>query len=57
MKKLISYLKKNAWRLFAAFVLGFSLNAYGMTFWQTMLIIAIVAIIVESIIYFKTKKK
>ena len=43
------------WKFFVAFVLGFSLNSYGMTFWQTMLIIAIVAIIVESIIYFRQR--
>tara|TARA_B100001989_G_C24544619_1_gene469915 strand:+ start:2639 stop:2791 length:153 start_codon:yes stop_codon:yes gene_type:complete len=44
------------WKFLVAFVLGFSLSAYGLTFWQTMLIIAIVAIIVESIIYFRQKK-
>ena len=47
MKKLLN------WKFFVAFVLGFFLSAYGITLWQTMLIIAIVAVIVESTIYFR----
>tara|TARA_Y100000768_G_scaffold140047_1_gene104350 strand:- start:520 stop:696 length:177 start_codon:yes stop_codon:yes gene_type:complete len=57
MKKLISYLKKNAWRFFSGGILGIIFFQYGMSIWETILIVFIIAIIVESIIYFKTKKK
>ena len=48
---------KKTWRFFVAFILGSTLGGYGISFWETMLIIAIIAIIVESIIYLKQKKK
>jgi len=57
MKKLISCLKKNAWRLFAGGILGIIFSLYGMSIWETILIVFIIAFIVESIIYFKTRKK
>ena len=49
--------KKNSWRFFVAFVIGLTLSSYGMSIWETMSIIFLIAIIVESIIYYKTKKK
>ena len=49
--------RKNAWRLFAGGILGIIFSLYGMSIWETILIVFIIAIIVESIIYFKTKKK
>ena len=48
---------KRYWRFFAAFVLGFMLKNYGFSFWETILIIAVVAIIVEFIIHLGKKVK
>ena len=49
-------MKKN-WRFFAAFALGAMLSFFGKSFWETMLIIALVAVIIESIIYLMQKKE
>ena len=49
-------MKKN-WRFFAAFALGAMLSFFGKSFWETMLIIALVAVIIESIIYLMQKKR
>ena len=48
---------KKTWRFFVAFIIASIARGYGMSFWETMLIVAIIAIIVESIIYLKQKKK
>lgn len=48
---------RKTWRFFVSFILAAILRGYGMTIWETILIIAIIAIIVESIIYLKQKKK
>ena len=53
MKKFL----KKTWRFFIAFILGFSLISYGMTIWETILIITVIAIVVEYIIYHNQKKK
>tara|TARA_B100000282_G_scaffold48373_1_gene30385 strand:+ start:2636 stop:2791 length:156 start_codon:yes stop_codon:yes gene_type:complete len=47
---------KKHWRFFAAFALGFILSSYGFTLLETMSIIALVGITVESIIYLRNKK-
>ena len=57
MKKLIPYLKKNAWRFFAGGILGIIFYLIGMSIWEVILMGFIIAFIEESIIYFKTKKK
>jgi len=48
---------RKTWRFFIAFIIASITTAYGMSFWETMLIIAVIAIIVEYIIYLKLKKK
>ena len=48
---------KSYWRFFVVFVLGFILKKYGFSFWETILIIALVAIIVEFIIHLNKKVK
>tara|TARA_B100001027_G_scaffold191865_1_gene146402 strand:+ start:753 stop:902 length:150 start_codon:yes stop_codon:yes gene_type:complete len=48
---------KKYWRFFVAFALGFTLKNYGFSVWETILIIAVVAIIVEFIIYLIKKCK
>ena len=45
---------RKTWRFFVSFILAAILRGYGMTIWETILIIAT---IVESIIYIKQKKK
>ena len=47
---------RTTWRFFIAFIIAFTARGYGMSFWETMLIIAVIAIFVEYIIYLKLKK-
>ena len=53
MKKFL----KKTWRFFVAFILGFTLSSYGMTIWESILIITAIAVVVEYIIYHNQKKK
>jgi len=47
---------KKHWRFFAAFAIGFFLSSNGFTLLETMSIIAVVGLTVESIIYLRNKK-
>ena len=49
-------MKKN-WRFFGAFALAAMLSFFGKSFWESMLILALVAVIIESIIYLMKKKE
>ena len=53
MKKFL----EKTWRFFVAFFLGSTLSSYGMTIWETILIITVIAVVVEYIIYHNQKKK
>ena len=48
---------RKTWRFFIAFIIASITTGYGMSFWETMLIIAVIAIVVEYIIYQNQKKK
>ena len=48
---------RKTWRFFIAFIIASITKGYGMSFWETMLIIAVIAIVVEYIIYHNQKKK
>ncbi len=48
---------RKTWRFFIAFIIASITTGYGMSFWETMLIIAVIAIVVEYIIYHNQKKK